>query len=77
MLPLPVFDTFETPFKVAQLAMLEQRGASRLMRTTHKVGRTVHFRRNPLPMIQSHERIDAVPGDLAAILFLHIGNVVA
>ena len=67
MLPLPVFDTFETPFEVAQLAMLEQRAAIRLLRTADKVPRTVHFHRNLLPMIQSHERIDAVPGLLFRI----------
>ena len=29
-IPLPVFDDFETPSKVAQLAMLEQRAAIQL-----------------------------------------------
>ena len=43
MIPIPVFDVFETPAKVSQLAMLEQRAAIRLLRTAHKVGRTVHF----------------------------------
>ena len=75
MIPIPVFDVFETPAKVSQLAMLEQRAAIRLLRTAHKVGRTVHFHRNPLPIIQSHERVDAVPGDLATMLLLYIGNV--
>ena len=53
--------------------MLEQRGASRLLGTFQEVRRTVHFHRNLTVIIQSHERIDAVPGGLATILFLHMG----
>ena len=52
--------------------MLQQCVASGLLRTANKMVRTVHFHRNLLPIIQSHERVDAVPGDLAAMLFLHI-----
>ena len=52
--------------------MLEQRAASRLMRTADKVGRTVHFDRNLLPILQSNQRVDAVPGDLTTMLFLHV-----
>ena len=73
-MPLPVGHAFETPSKVTQLAILEQRAASRLMRSAHKVGRTVHFNRNPLPVIQCDERVDAVPGGLASMLFFHLGN---
>ena len=59
-------------FKVAQLTPLEQRGASRLVRATQKVGRAVHFHRNPSPIIQSNQRVNAVPGGLATMLFLYI-----
>ena len=55
--------------------MLEQRAASRLMRTAHKVGGTVHFDRNLLP-VQSYERVDGVPRDLATMLFLDILDIV-
>ena len=71
-IPLPVGQALETPSKVAQLAPLEQRGASRLMRLADEVGRTVHFHRNLRIILQSHERVDAVPGGLATMLFLHI-----
>ena len=70
--PFPIAHDLEIPSKVAQLAMLEHRGASRLMRTADEVGWTVHFHRNLPSIIESHERVDAVPGDLAAMLFLHI-----
>ena len=56
--------------------MLEQRAARRLMRTAHKVGGTVHFDRNLLPVLQSYERVDAVPRDLATMLFLYILDIV-
>ena len=56
--------------------MLEQRAASRLMRTAHKVGGTVHFDRNLLPVLQSDEHVDAVPRDLATMLFLYILDIV-
>ena len=75
VVPLPVGHVLEPPAKVAQLAMLEQRGASRLMRPANEVGRTVHFHRNPLPIIQSNERVDAVSGGLATMLFLYLGAV--
>ena len=52
--------------------MLEQRAASRLMRTAHKVGRPVHFDRYLLPIVEGSKRIDAVPGDLATVLFLYM-----
>ena len=55
--------------------MLEQRAPSRLMRTAEKVGRTVHFDRNLLPIVQSNQCVDAVPGDLATVLFLYIDIV--
>ena len=71
-IPLPVGDALEPPSKVAQLAMLEQRAASRLMRTAHKVGGTVHFDRDLLPIVESNERVDAVPGDLATVLCLYM-----
>ena len=51
--------------------MLEQRAASRLMRTAHKVRRPIHFDRNPLPIVQGNERVDAVPGNLATMLILY------
>ena len=70
--PLPVEHALETPPKVAQLAMLELRAAIWLMRTADEVGWTVHFHRNLPSIIQSNQRVDAVPGDLAAMLFLHI-----
>ena len=54
--------------------MLEQSGAVRLMRTADEVERTVHFHRNPMPIIQSHERVNAVPGGLATMLFLNMRN---
>ena len=60
------------PVKVAQLTPLEQRGASGLVRKTQKVGWTVHFHRNPSSIIQSNQRVDAVPGGLATMLFLYI-----
>ena len=55
--------------------MLEQRAASWLLRTAEKVGRTVHFDRNLLPILQSNQRVDAVPGDLATMLFLYMDIV--
>ena len=55
--------------------MLEQRAASRLMRTADKVPRTVHFDRSLLPILQSNQRVDAVPGDLATVLFLYMDIV--
>ena len=70
--PLPVEHALETPPKVAQLAMLELRAAIWLMRTADEVEWTVHFNRNLPSIIQSNQRVDAVPGDLAAMLFLHI-----
>ena len=70
--PLPVEHALETPPKVAQLAMLELRAAIWLMRTADEVEWTVHFHRNLPSIIQSNQRVDAVPGDLAAMLFLHI-----
>ena len=69
--PLPVEHALETPPKVAQLAMLELRAAIWLMRTADEVARAVHFNCNPLPVIQSNQRVDAVPGNLATMLFLH------
>ena len=54
--------------------MLEERAAGRLMRTAHKVVRPVHFDRYLLPIVESNERVDAVPGDLATRLFFHMGN---
>ena len=72
--PLPVRHALEPPSKVAQLASLEQRGTGRLMRTADEVGRTVHFHRNPIPIIQSHERVNAVPGGLATMLLLDMRN---
>ena len=74
MIPLPVEHAFESPSKVAQLAMLEQRAAGRLMRSAHKVGRTVHFDRYLFPIVESNARVDAVPGDLATMLFLYAGT---
>ena len=71
-LPIPVWHAFESPFKVTQLTMLEQSLASRLMRTAHKVARPIHFDRNPLPIVQSNERIDSVAGDLATVLILYL-----
>ena len=55
--------------------MLEQRAASRLMRTAEKVGRTIHLDRNLLPIVQSNQRVDAVPGDLATMLVLNLDIV--
>ena len=75
-IPLPVGHASESPSKVTQLAMLEQRAASRLMRTADKVGRTVHFDRNLLPSLQCNERVDAVPRNLATMLFLYILDIV-
>ena len=74
MIPLPVEHALEPPAKVTQLAMLEQRAAIRLMRTAHKVGRPVHFDRDLLPIVESNERVDAVPGDLASMLVLYAGT---
>tara|TARA_B100000513_G_C11763130_1_gene138409 strand:- start:10 stop:303 length:294 start_codon:yes stop_codon:yes gene_type:complete len=65
----------EPPSKVAQLAMLEQRGACRLPRTPDKMGWTIHLYRNPLPILESYERVDAVPGGLAPMLFLDLDTV--
>ena len=73
--PLPVEHAFESPSNVTQLAMLELRAASRLMRTAHKVGGAVHFDRNLLPVLQSYERVDAVPRDLATMLFFDILDI--
>ena len=70
--PIPVGHALDRPSKVAQLTPLEQRGASRLVRTAQKVRRTVHFDRKPPPILQSSQRIDAVPGGLAAMLFLDL-----
>ena len=56
--------------------MLEQRAAGRLMRMAHKVGGTVHFNRNLLPVLQSYEHVDAVPRYLATMLFLYILDIV-
>ena len=75
-IPLPVGDALEPPSKVAQLAMLEQRAARRLMQTAHKVGRPVHFDRYLLPIVEGNKRVDAVPGELATVLFLYILDVV-
>ena len=75
--PFPVEHAFEMPFKVAQLTPLEQCSASRLVRATQKVGRAVHFHRNPSPIIQSNQRVDAVPGGLATMLFLYIMDTAA
>ena len=76
-IPLPVGHALEPPAKVAQLAMLEQRSAGRLMRLADKVGRTVHFHRKLFPIIQSDKRVDAVPGRLATMLFLDVGSAQA
>ena len=73
--PFPVRHALEPPSKVSQLAMLEQRGARGLLRTPNKMGRTVHLHRNAFPILESHERIDAVPGGLAAMLFLDLDTV--
>ena len=73
-IPLPVGHALEPPSKVAQLAMLEQRGACGLMRTADEVGRTVHFHRKLCAILQSDERVDAVPGRLATMLFLYTGT---
>ena len=73
-IPLPVGHALEPPSKVAQLAMLEQRDAGRLLRTADEMGRTVNFHRNPLPIIQSHERVNTVPGGLATTFFLDMRN---
>ena len=73
-IPLPVGHALEPPSKVAQLAMLEQRGAGRLLGTADEVGRAVHFHRNPLPIIQRQERGDAGPGGLATMFFLDMRN---
>ena len=74
-IPLPVRHAHEPPFKVAQLATLEHRGASGLLRMAQEVGRTVYFNRNLLPIVQSHERVDAVPRRLATMLFLDLDTV--
>ena len=74
MIPLPVEHAFESPSKVTQKAMLEQRAAGRLMRTADKVERTVHFDRYLLSIVESNARVDAVPGDLATMLFLYAGT---
>ena len=71
-IPLPVRHALEPPSKVAQLAMLEPRGAVRLMRMADKMEWAVHLNCNPFPIVQGYERVDAIPGHLAAILFLHI-----
>ena len=55
--------------------MLEQRATSRLMRTAHKVRGAVDFDRNLLPVLQSYEHVDAVPRDLATMLFLYILDI--
>ena len=72
-IPLPVGNALEPPAKVAQLAMLEQRGTSGPLRMAKEVERTVYFHGNLLPILQSHERVDAIPGGLATMLFLHTG----
>ena len=71
-IPLPIRHALEPPPKVAQLAMLEPRGAVRLMRMADKMEWAVHLNCNPFPIVQGYERVDAIPGHLAAILFLHI-----
>ena len=71
-LPLPVGHAFELPSEVAQLAVLEQRGASRLMRVALEVGRAVDFYRKPVAISQSDERVDGVPGSLVTMLFLYM-----
>ena len=68
--PLPVEHDLETPPKVAQLAMLELRAASRLMRMTQKMRRPIHFDCYLHPVLQSNEHVDAVPGGLATMLLL-------
>ena len=73
-IPLPVGHALEPPSKVAQLAMLEQRGAGRLLRTADEVGRTVYLHCNPCPIIQSHERVNTVPGGLATMFFFDMRN---
>ena len=73
-IPLPVGHDLEPPSEISQLAMLEQRGAGELMGTADEVGRTVHFHRNSRPIIESNQCIDAVPGDLATMLFLYTGT---
>ena len=73
-IPLPVGHALEPPAKVAQLAMLEQRSAGRLMRSADEVGRTVHFHRKLFAILQSDERVDAVPGHLATMLYLDVGT---
>ena len=72
VIPLPIANDFESPSDVAQLAMLEQRGARGLLRAPDKMRRTVHLHRNAFPILESHERVDAVPGGLAAMLFLDL-----
>ena len=74
-IPLPVRHALEPPAKVAQLAMLEQRGTGRLMRSADKVGRTVHFYRKLSAIVQRDKRVDAVPGRLATMLFLDVDTV--
>ena len=74
-IPLPVGHDLEPPSEISQLAMLEQRGARGLLRTPDEMKRTVHLHRNALPILESHERVDAVPGDLAAMLFLDLDTV--
>ena len=54
--------------------MLEQCGARWLVGTADEVGWTVHFHCSLLPILQSNERVDAIPGDLTAMLFLYMGN---
>ena len=68
--PFPVRHALEPPPKVSQLAMLEQRGARGLLRTPDKMRRTVHLHRNALPILESHERVNAVTGGLATMFFL-------
>ena len=76
-LPLPIGHALEPPTKVAELAMLEQSSTSRLLRLADEVEWTVHFHRKLFPIIQSDERVDAVPGRLATMLFLDVGSAQA
>ena len=57
-IPLPVRHALEPPAKVAQLAMLEQRGARGLLRAPDEMRRTVHLQRNAFPILESHARIE-------------------
>ena len=54
--------------------MLEQCGACWLVGTADEVGWTVHFHRNLLSIVQSNERVNAVSGPFATMLFIHTGN---